>query len=224
MEEANLAIRFPIYDCVDVDRFRMPQTVEDGRLKVGIVSNNTAKKGIGSFVDLAIAAGLRRPDIDFIVIGPLNQLTERLKQAAAEALHQVNLRFTDYVADPAVAMRQINVLMSLSEVPESFGRTIIEAMAAGRPVVAYRAGAIPELVRHGVDGFLIPQMQSAAALDHLAELADSPSLLLQLGQNARERALKLFSSTTFAVHLNAAYVEILFRWEKQRSSRAVAIS
>jgi glycosyltransferase involved in cell wall biosynthesis len=143
------------------------------------------------------------------VIGPLNQLTERLEQVAVEADHQVNLRFADYVADSTAAMRQINVLMSLSVVPESFGRTIAEAMSAGRPVIAYRAGAPPEFVRHGVDGFLVPHMQFADALDHLAALADSPSLLRQMGQKGRERALQLFSPAVFARQLNAAYAEIL---------------
>lgn len=64
-------------------------------------------------------------------------------------------------------------------------------MAARRPVIAYRWGAAPELVRQGTDGFLIPYLDFAKALEHLEMLADRPGLVLEMGPNGRERAKRL---------------------------------
>jgi hypothetical protein len=78
-------------------------------------------------------------------------------------------------------------VVSFSLVAESFGRTVVEAMAARRPVIAYRWGALPELVRDGVDGFLTPYLGIAEALHHLADLADHPERVLEMGGHGRAR-------------------------------------
>lgn len=69
---------FRLYNSVDVDRFDLPSTLEPGRLRVGIISSNLPKKGIETFIRLAIAAGRRRPGLEFLVVGPLNEHTEKL--------------------------------------------------------------------------------------------------------------------------------------------------
>ena len=71
-------------------------------------------------------------------------------------------------------------------------------MAAGRPVVGYRNGALPELVRDGIDGFLIPHGAHLVALECLERLLDDPSLVLEIGRRGRERAKQLFSPGVFA--------------------------
>jgi glycosyltransferase involved in cell wall biosynthesis len=107
----------------------------------------------------------------------------------------------------------LNVVVSFSLVGESFGRTIAEAMAARRPVIAYDWGATPELVRHGQDGFLVPHLEFASALDPLEALADHPARLREMGRNARERAEELFSPAAFASQLNGIYRRILDGWK-----------
>jgi glycosyltransferase involved in cell wall biosynthesis len=47
--------------------------------------------------------------------------------------------------------------------PEPFGLVMIEAMACGTPVIAYRCGAVPEVIRHGVSGFIVENMEEAVA-------------------------------------------------------------
>jgi glycosyltransferase involved in cell wall biosynthesis len=55
-------------------------------------------------------------------------------------------------------------------------------MAAGRPVIVYDMGALPELVRDGIDGFLIPYRQHLVALEHLERLMNDPSAVLEIGR------------------------------------------
>ncbi len=203
---------FRLYNTVDVTRLDLPNVLEPGKLKVGILSNNQAHKGIERFVSLAILAGRRRPDLEFIVFGPRTEHVEMLEQSLLREGHPVNLRFAGYVAGPAEAIRQVNVVVSFSIVGEAFGLTMAEAMAARRPVIAYNHGAAPELVRHGRDGFIVPYLDIETALEHLGGLADNPERVLKIGRNGRARAEQLFSREVYTPQLNGIYGEVLKMW------------
>ncbi len=121
----------------------------------------------------------------------------------------MNIRFLGYVPHSAEALRQVDVVVSLSTFAESFGRTIAEGMAASRPVIGYDFGAVPELIRHGTDGYLIPPFEHASALEHLVTLLDNPAKVLEMGRNGRERARQLFAPAVFARRLNEIYRRIV---------------
>jgi glycosyltransferase involved in cell wall biosynthesis len=200
---------FRLYNSVDIDRFDLRNDVRPGQLKVGLLSSNLAKKGIIQFVELATLASRSRPELEFVAIGPHNDLTNTLRQVVHDREPQPNLRFEDYIADALDAIRLVNVVVSLSNVSESFGRTIVEAMAARRPVIAYARGATPELVRHGIEGFLIPPHDVGVALKYITYLADHPEAVAEMGQRGRRRATQLFSPRQFTAKLHAIYRQIL---------------
>jgi glycosyltransferase involved in cell wall biosynthesis len=63
---------------------------------------------------------------------------------------------------------------------------IAEAMAYGKPIVATNVGGIPELVRDGVSGFLVPRGDAVAAAERLNALASDPQLRIKLGDAGRK--------------------------------------
>jgi len=199
---------FRLYNCIDVDAFDMANEVAPGRLKIGIISGNQPKKGIEDFVRLAVLAASRRPTLEFIVIGPHNAHTEDLALRLRRENVPVNLHFAGYVPDPREAVRQVNVVVSFSAVAESFGRTLAEAMAARRPVIAYDRGAVPELVRHGIDGFVIPPFDIEQALAHIETIADNPGRVAVMGEAGRARVTERFAPAVFASDLNKIYRRI----------------
>jgi L-malate glycosyltransferase len=71
---------------------------------------------------------------------------------------------------------------------ESFGLAALEAMSCGAPVVASNIGGIPEVVQHGVTGFLCPYRNVEAMIEASLEALGNP----QLGVNARDRAIQVF--------------------------------
>ncbi len=71
--------------------------------------------------------------------------------------------------------------------------TIYEAMACGTPVVASRAGGIPELVDDGVTGVLVPPRDETALVDAITQLLDDPSECARMGKRAREKSVEQYS-------------------------------
>jgi glycosyltransferase involved in cell wall biosynthesis len=101
--------------------------------------------------------------------------------------------FTGYVADPASAMRALDVVVHASTDPEPFGLVIAEAMATGRAVIVSYAGGAQELVTPGVDA-LIHQPGDADELGRaIATLAADATLRRRLGAEARRSALERFA-------------------------------
>ena len=91
-------------------------------------------------------------------------------------------------------MGRLDVLLAISSVPESFGRVCVEAMAAGRPVVAYDQGGVSELIDHGRTGFLCPPGDVEAIVGALAALVSDPRRAVAMGAAARDDALARFSA------------------------------
>jgi glycosyltransferase involved in cell wall biosynthesis len=71
---------------------------------------------------------------------------------------------------------------------EELGTSLLEAMAAGRPVVASRVGGIPEVVRDGADGLLVPARDEAALASAISRLLRDAPLAESLARSARARA------------------------------------
>jgi len=116
-----------------------------------------------------------------------------------------NIEYRGYADSPAQALKDVDVVVNLSQFQESFGRTVLEAMAAARPVVVYDWGALPELVDHGRTGFVVPFGDTWAVANCLMRLNQSPALRTSMGKAARQVAEEGFSSDGFIDRLFDAY-------------------
>jgi glycosyltransferase involved in cell wall biosynthesis len=83
---------------------------------------------------------------------------------------------------------QAGDLVLLSSISEGIPLTLIEAMAAGLPVVSTNVGGVGEVVEDGRTGLLAPAGDDAALAEKILRLADSPELRRQMGQFGRKRA------------------------------------
>jgi glycosyltransferase involved in cell wall biosynthesis len=93
---------------------------------------------------------------------------------------------------PAMVGR-MDVLAHLTTVPETFGRVCVEAMAAGRPVVAFRHGAVADVVDDGATGLLCPPDDLVAVADGVKRLRSQPELFGSLSARARSTAAERFA-------------------------------
>jgi glycosyltransferase involved in cell wall biosynthesis len=97
----------------------------------------------------------------------------------------------------------------LASVQESFPNAVVESMAAGVPVVATRVGGIPELVREGVDGLLVPAGEPGALAAAMLRLLKEPELSERMGRAARERVRESFSIEKMVRETEDLYLALL---------------
>ena len=91
---------------------------------------------------------------------------------------------------------------------EQYGMVLIEAMASGLPILAYRSGAIPELL--GSAGILVPEGNLTKLSKELEKLVASSQMRKKLGKLARKRAEKLFDSKKFGLEVGKLYKQVYF--------------
>jgi glycosyltransferase involved in cell wall biosynthesis len=112
--------------------------------------------------------------------------SEAMRMGLGDRVH-----FLGFQPDVPSLLLRIDVLVSTSH-RESFGRTLIEAMAAGKPVVATRSGGPEEIVVEGECGYLVDVGNIEAIANRMARILGNPSLALALGNAGRQRAVERF--------------------------------
>lgn len=94
-------------------------------------------------------------------------------------------------------------------VSELLGLVLLEAMASGTPVVASRVGGVPEVVQHGVTGYLVEPGNVAELRARLDELLKDPALARRMGRAARELVCERFTWQACAARCLQAYAELV---------------
>ncbi len=208
---------FVVSNRIDFDALDLPNSVANDGVRVGLISNNSPDKGIEDFVALAAICESLVPQAEFLAIGPESEFVRDLRQGRHRRPN--NLRFPGYAGSPAEAVSQVNIVVGLSRVAESFGRSVAEAMAASRPVIAYARGAMGELVVDGKSGFLVSAGDVHAVADRLRFLCEKPERIDALGASARRLMAERFAPDVSRQQLGAAYDKILPRIYAQPGGR-----
>jgi glycosyltransferase involved in cell wall biosynthesis len=188
-------------------RARRMMGIPDGRFTVGWIGRMTAVKRTD---DILLAfKRLVEGGVDSCLClvgdGPDREETERLAHDIGIVERCLFLGYQDDVA-PFYAAFDALVLPSANEgTPVS----VIEALAGGRPVVATRVGGVPDVVRDGVDGFLVEPGDIDALAERLGRLAADPALAGRMGEAGRARVLERYSVERLVGDVDALYKKLL---------------
>lgn len=182
-------------------------------VRVGMLSSNVAKKGLQDVEAMASHLSSLASSVEVVLFGAQTPAIDDLLRRQTQGKAPTNIRFAGYVENPEAALAKLDIVVNLSRFQESFGRTVLEAMAAARPVVAYDWGALSELVIAAKNddtntGILVPFGDSLMAAQQVAMLANDPDQCRQLGQSARHRAQACFSAAELRKALANAYALI----------------
>lgn len=116
--------------------------------------------------------------------------------------------FLGYQEDVARFYDAIDALV-LPSVNEGTPVSVIEALAAERPAVATRVGGTPDIIRDGIDGFLVDPAESDELAERLAELARDPSRRAEMGAAGRARVLERYAVSRLIEDIDRLYRELL---------------
>jgi glycosyltransferase involved in cell wall biosynthesis len=143
-----------------------------------------------------------------LVLGGDGLLAGDLARQVAELGLQQRVELCGFVADVPGFLSRAG-LFALASRSEGLGLVLVEAMAAGRPVVATRVGGIPEVVVDGETGLLVPPGDPGALAAGIQRLLDDPDLARRMGEAGQQRAQALFSAERMAAQTGALYEELL---------------
>ncbi|MFN2453681.1 MAG: glycosyltransferase [Pyrinomonadaceae bacterium] len=115
----------------------------------------------------------------------------------------------DLSAQRLAALYQAADIFCLPSYGEGISNALLEAMAAGLPVITTRVGGHPEVVTNGVEGLLVPPREITPLAEALKTLLGEPQRLNRMGEAARRRAESIGNSTTAGAHLAQALAETL---------------
>lgn len=183
-------------NAVDIRRLAsMPISGDRHRLVVAMVASlESRSKKHALFLEAAsrLATTSR---VEFRVYGGGNEndpYVQALKRQASRLMLDSRLRWMGHVNGPENIMRDVDILVHAGD-QESFGRVLVEAMAAGRPVVAPKGGGAAEIVVDGQTGILVRGDDPAEMSSAIDRLICKPAIRREFGAAGRERALRLYS-------------------------------
>jgi glycosyltransferase involved in cell wall biosynthesis len=190
-----------------------------GRPRAVCVANLRPEKGHDVLIEaLAARPDLRDLQVELVGDGPCRSALDA--QARARGVGE-QVRFLGERRD--VGERLANAdLFVLPSRTEALPNSVMEAMAAGLPVVACRIGGIPELVEHAVTGLLVPPDDPDALADAMAQLVANPARASALGAAARAAVAERFSMARMIAGFTEILLEQLRRQKLEVGLSAVA--
>ncbi|HWH76381.1 MAG TPA: glycosyltransferase [Candidatus Binatus sp.] len=216
-------VQFPAW--TDIETFCLAANAAGERdseriLYAGVL---TPLKGVDRLIDaFALIAG-DFPQSRLAIVGRRQnqEYGERLGEQVARLNLVDRIEFM-----PAVAQAELAVLMATAAVlvlpsnSEGLGRVLVEAMAAATPVIGTDVGGIPDLIKNGVNGFLVPPGDPAALAQRLRWILTNPRQAVAMGQAGQTFATEFFSTE---VYLNG-YRNIFQRARNGGATRHHAIA
>ena len=194
-----IAPHFPGYyniipNGVDVERFSAPAPVlpelDDGMINVLFVGRLEKRKGLRYLLRAFARVKAARPQTRLIVVGGYDQ---RQKRGYERWVTESDLRDVQFVGYVPLEMlpryhHSAHIFCAPNTGNESQGIILLEAMAAGTPVVASNIEGFAGVITHGVDGMLVRPKDSDSLADAIIELIDDPARRESISERGKERA------------------------------------
>ncbi len=197
---------------IDLAPFRIDQAqrgleVPTDQVTIGIVGRLIPVKGHRYLLEAARELLMEFPNIQFLFVGdgPERQALNRMVSMLGLDSRVI---FAGKQRDMPAVYASIDILV-LPSLSEGMPMTLIEAMVAGRPVIASRVGDIPKLVKHGETGLLVEPGSPEALKQAISQLLSDPALRSELALQGQQWASEQFSAGTMARRYQDVYRDIL---------------
>ena len=210
-----------IYSGIDIGEFgnvgsrnkiRKELGLKPGQIAVGQVSKLWEGKGHEDIINACPRIFSEIPDLKvfFIGDGPIRSRLEKMVYKNGLQERVVFLGHCNNIAEITSAL-DIAVLASHFE---GMGRVILEAMAAGIPVVATRVGGIPDLIADQETGFLVEPHNPGQLAEAILRLASDPDLRREMGNAGKKSVDERFNVDTMIEQIDRLYQEVLSEYDR----------
>jgi glycosyltransferase involved in cell wall biosynthesis len=166
--------------------------MQPGPLQILFTGNVIPRKGLHTLIHAL--ARLPRQSWKLTVAGSLSadvRYAERIKRLISREGLEDRVELMDAVPqETLVGLLKSHHCFAVPSFYEGFGIVYLEAMGFGQPVIASTAGAVPEVIQDGQEGFLIPPGDTTALAGYISKLVQDRQLLLNMSLAARKRYLE----------------------------------
>lgn len=200
---------------IDLQRFK-PQKAEsffeEGDIVIGTIKSLEPAYGVDLLIKAFDAVNRKHPELPLkLLIAGRGSEEEALKNLCAKLGIKDRVLFTGWIDPQKVPAyhNMIDIFAALSVAEESFGVSVIEASACGKPVVVSDAVGFKEVVKDGITGLIVPRRDSNAAAAAIEKLVLDASLRTKLGKAGREHVEKHYNWNDNLYTILNIYREIL---------------
>jgi glycosyltransferase involved in cell wall biosynthesis len=186
--EKKLAV---IHNGIATDKSEAARRGERGKIIIGTIANLEKNKALQYFIQAAKILNGKYADLEFRIIG--EGLERPFLEQEIARLGLSNFKLLGFQAEAWRLLPELDIF-ALSSTKEGFPYVILEAMAAGLPVVATRVGGIAEAIMDDVDGFLVAPADAEALAEKIGILIEDQEKRVALGAQARAKVQTEFSS------------------------------
>ena len=201
-----------IHNGIDTDRFTRSGCGADGPLVVGTVGHLAPIKGQDIFIRAAKLVRAHRFDVQFAIIGEDKSPQLNYRRTLEKLVDELGLNgfvtMPGWRDDMNAVLSSLTLFVSAAR-SEPFGLAIVEAMAAGLPIVTTASEGALEIIEDGISGKLVPSDNPEALVEAINELLDDPLECARLGQNALRVARDRYSLRRMASDTERVYREAL---------------
>lgn len=159
---------------------------------VGNIAALVPHKGQRYLIEAARLVLKKLPDVHFLIVGD-GELRESLAHQIKEHALEKHVILTGFRPDVLSLLKAFDVFV-LSSVTEGLGTSLLDAMAARKPIAASEVGGIPEVVQDGRTGLLVPPRNPQALADAILRILQDPSTRARFGEAGRARVAAEFSA------------------------------
>ncbi len=208
---------------IDLERFRSVDRIRNQRpvwfpcpsdsFVVGSVGWLTPVKGHRFLIEAAARLKPSFPNLHVVLIGNGGLRAELSVLVQRRGLHD-SVHFLGERDDVEVCLAAMDLFV-LPSLNEGMGRALVEAMAAGLPVIASRVGGVPALIEHGRTGLLVPPGDPDALAEAIRQVLDRPDWARRMGQAASQRIGRTFEAAAMVRAIEHVYAQALGEVEHQ---------
>jgi len=206
-----------VHEGIDVDRVAAEPAVNvheafflpHGAPVVGNVAALVPHKGQRYLVEAAHLVVQRMPDVRFVILGE-GELREPLERQVRERGLEKHVLLPGFRTDVVGCIKAFDLFV-MSSVTEGLGTSLLDAMAAVRPIVATKAGGIPEIVEDGVNGLLVPPRDARGLADAIVRALGDPAMRRRMGDAGLARVRERFTVDRMVAATAAVYARVARR-------------
>ena len=204
----------PVWNGVPVQELKRVPYVAGEPLVVGMVALFRPRKGVEVLLDAIAELRQSGNDVRLHAVGPFE--SDDYRDSVEQLVDKLELgsyvHWTGFTNDVVSEFKKMHVFALPSLFGEGMPMVVLEAMAAGLPVVSTLVEGIPEVVRDGEDGLLVESGNPKQLAEALGKLASGEVNGARLGDSGRQRQIEHFSDLAMADGVASVYRETLTEW------------